>query len=195
MNRNLPNSVISEKIAANLKSGKLKRILLQNFMCHSNFEVVFNKCVNVIVGLNGSGKSAILTAIAIGLGSRATATARSTNLKDLVRRGEHSAVIEITLANDGIDSYERKLFEMRANSNFFKTFPTHFHFQTRILVIRLQSCEQSTQRLVHRHINSRMNRDVLSRVLARTSSKCACASTSKWKIQCSSSIKTRLDHF
>lgn len=99
-------STMEEKLAANLKSGKVKKIYLQNFMCHSNFEVNMNSCINIIVGLNGSGKSAILTAIAIGLGSKATATSRSTNLKDLVRRGQPSATIEITLANDGIDSYE-----------------------------------------------------------------------------------------
>lgn len=93
-------------IAADLKSGKIKKIVLKNFMCHANFEVKLNQCVNIFMGLNGSGKSAILTAIAIGLGSKAASTARSTNLKDLVRRGETAAKIEITLTNDGIDAYD-----------------------------------------------------------------------------------------
>lgn len=91
-----------------LKSGKIKKIQLKNFMCHSNFYVELNKNVNVFVGLNGSGKSAILTALAIGLGSKASSTSRSTNLKDLVKRGESSASIEITMSNDGIDSFESK---------------------------------------------------------------------------------------
>lgn len=94
---------------ANLKSGKIKKIHLRNFMCHANFEVELNTSVNVIVGLNGSGKSAILTAIAIGLGSKASSTSRSTNLKDLVKQGEASATIEITLTNDGLDSFEGKI--------------------------------------------------------------------------------------
>lgn len=89
-----------------LKSGKIKSIHLKNFMCHANFVVNLNKNVNVFVGLNGSGKSAILTAIAIGLGSKASSTSRSTNLKDLVKRGEASASIEIALTNDGLDSFE-----------------------------------------------------------------------------------------
>jgi signal recognition particle GTPase len=89
-----------------LKSGKIKSIRLRNFMCHANFSVDLNKNVNVFVGLNGSGKSAILTALAIGLGSKASSTSRSANLKDLVKRGEASASIEITLTNDGIDSFE-----------------------------------------------------------------------------------------
>jgi len=53
---------------------------------------------------------AILTAISIGLGGKASSTARSTNLKELVKRGESSATIEITLANDGIDSYEHDVY-------------------------------------------------------------------------------------
>lgn len=105
-----PSSVVLNNIQGNvaseLKSGRLKKIVLKNFMCHRNFEVNLNPNVNVFVGLNGSGKSAILTAIAIGLGSNAKSTARSTNLKDLVRRGETTATIEITLSNDGVDSYD-----------------------------------------------------------------------------------------
>lgn len=101
---------IEDKIEANLRSGKIKKIYLQNFMCHRNFEVNLNKCVNIIVGLNGSGKSAILTALSIGLGGKASSTARSTNLKELVKRGETSATIEITLANDGLDSYEHDVY-------------------------------------------------------------------------------------
>lgn len=91
------------------KSGKIKKIRLMNFMCHSNFEVHLNRNVNVFVGLNGSGKSAILTALAIGLGSKASSTSRSTSLKDLVKQGETSATIEITLTNDGFDTYEGEL--------------------------------------------------------------------------------------
>jgi structural maintenance of chromosomes protein 6 len=93
----------------NLKSGKILRIHLKNFMCHSNFVVNLNKNTNVFVGLNGSGKSAILAAMTIGLGGNASSTARSTNLKDLVKQGTTGASIEITISNDGIDAFERKL--------------------------------------------------------------------------------------
>lgn len=105
-----PSSIVLNNmqgsVASELKSGRLKKIVLKNFMCHRNFEVNLNQNVNVFVGLNGSGKSAILTAISIGLGSNAKSTARSTNLKDLVKRGETTATIEITLSNDGVDSYD-----------------------------------------------------------------------------------------
>lgn len=99
-----------EKIDLSLKSGKIKKIWLRNFMCHSNFEVELNQNINVLVGLNGSGKSAILTALAIGLGSKASSTARSSSLKDLVKQGEPSATIEITLTNDGYDAFEQNVY-------------------------------------------------------------------------------------
>lgn len=91
-----------------LKSGKIIRIHLKNFMCHTNFAVDLNKNTNVFVGLNGSGKSAILAALTIGLGGNASSTARSTNLRDLVKQGTTTATIEITISNDGIDAFERK---------------------------------------------------------------------------------------
>jgi chromosome segregation ATPase len=42
--------------------------------------VAESKRFNIIVGLNGSGKSAILTAISIGLCGKASSTACSTSL-------------------------------------------------------------------------------------------------------------------
>lgn len=41
----------------------------------------FNERVNLLVGNNGSGKSAILTALVVGLGCKASATNRSSNIK------------------------------------------------------------------------------------------------------------------
>lgn len=64
-----------------MRSGKVIQIVLKNFMCHSNLVVNFNNRINLLVGNNGSGKSAILTALIIGLGSKSTATSRCNNMK------------------------------------------------------------------------------------------------------------------
>ena len=40
--------------------GIIKRISLNNFMCHGEFEWNPNKNVNFVTGANGSGKSSIL---------------------------------------------------------------------------------------------------------------------------------------
>lgn len=81
--------------------GKLKKVLLKNFMCHDHFEIEFNPCVNFIHGRNGSGKSAIATAIVLGFGQRATATNRGVAVKCFIKRGRRMATIEITLHNRG----------------------------------------------------------------------------------------------
>lgn len=61
-------------------AGVLKKIKLVNFMCHSHFEMTFNPRINFISGCNGSGKSAIQTAIVIGLGGVASKTNRSSKI-------------------------------------------------------------------------------------------------------------------
>lgn len=164
-----------------LKSGKIKKIHLRNFMCHANFEVNLNKNVNVFVGLNGSGKSAILSALTIGLGSKASSTARSTSLKDLVKQGEVSSTIEITIMNDGIDSYEGES-KKPCGGTFFTNNRTIF--QKKSTAKRLLLSAQSTPTLVLPHTSSRARRDESSPLLARISTNSLCALTFKSKTQC-----------
>ena len=54
---------------------------MKNFMCHDAMMVEFNEKINFIVGANGSGKSAILTALTVGLGARARDTDRGPSIK------------------------------------------------------------------------------------------------------------------
>lgn len=60
--------------------GCIHSIHVRNFFCHDNLEVTLNRNVNFIVGRNGSGKSAVLTALVVGLGGRASTTNRGTSL-------------------------------------------------------------------------------------------------------------------
>ena len=46
---------------------QLKKLTLNNFMCVAHAELDFNNGVNLIVGSNGQGKSAVLQAIALCL--------------------------------------------------------------------------------------------------------------------------------
>lgn len=50
-------------------------------MCHENLLMEFNDKINLLVGNNGSGKSAIITALAIGLGADARVTNRGKSNK------------------------------------------------------------------------------------------------------------------
>ncbi|XP_043262042.1 structural maintenance of chromosomes protein 6 [Colletes gigas] len=92
------------------KAGKIKKILVRNFMCHDAMEVILNPNVNFIVGRNGSGKSAILTALTVGLGARANITSRGTSVKSFIKKGKHSAMVEVTLLNKGPMAYKPDVY-------------------------------------------------------------------------------------
>lgn len=79
---------------------------LRNFMCHSLLEVEFKKNVNFLTGRNGSGKSAILTALVVGLGAKASLTNRGNSVKGFIKMGQSSAYVEITLYNQGVGAYK-----------------------------------------------------------------------------------------
>jgi structural maintenance of chromosomes protein 6 len=63
-------------------------IRLSNKQCHKRLEINFGDKINFVIGHNGSGKSAILTALTICLGGKANATNRATSLKSLIKEGE-----------------------------------------------------------------------------------------------------------
>lgn len=94
------------------EAGIIKRIQVENFMCHRKLSVELCRNVNFIHGQNGSGKSAILAAIQICLGAGARRTHRAKNLKDLIRKGygadssSTTAKVRVTLLNHGQDAYE-----------------------------------------------------------------------------------------
>uniref|UniRef100_A0A672LYN5 Structural maintenance of chromosomes protein 6-like n=1 Tax=Sinocyclocheilus grahami TaxID=75366 RepID=A0A672LYN5_SINGR len=96
--------------------GIIESISLKNFMCHSllgPFE--FGPNVNFVVGNNGSGKSAVLTALIVALGGKAHTTNRGSSLKVFVKEGESSADVSITLRNRGRDAYKPEVFGQSIN--------------------------------------------------------------------------------
>lgn len=90
--------------------GVIESISLKNFMCHSRLTMRFPSSINFVVGHNGSGKSAVLTAIIVGLGGKASSTSRGTSLKTLIKTGASFAVIEISLRNNGDDPIRPDVF-------------------------------------------------------------------------------------
>ena len=90
--------------------GIIESISLKNFMCHSRLTMKFSSSVNFIVGHNGSGKSAVLSGIVVGLGGKAISTSRGTSLKTLIKTGCNFAVVEIVLRNNGDDPVKPHLY-------------------------------------------------------------------------------------
>ncbi|XP_017140539.2 structural maintenance of chromosomes protein 6 [Drosophila miranda] len=88
------------------RCGKVISIHLENFMCHESFTVEFGPNTNFLVGKNGSGKSATITALTVGMGGNARATSRAASITKLIKNGETSAKIEITLCNVGLSPFD-----------------------------------------------------------------------------------------
>ncbi|GAB0493466.1 hypothetical protein MMPV_004748 [Pyropia vietnamensis] len=79
--------------------GILEKVRVENFMCHSCFEFDFGPNINIINGQNGSGKSAIVAALQIGLGVKASKTERARKISDHIMHGKEWALISIRIRN------------------------------------------------------------------------------------------------
>jgi ATP-dependent RNA helicase DDX6/DHH1 len=91
----LATQIIQEKYSfgsdepnAPSEHGILERVECYNFMCHDHFQVELGPLINFIVGKNGSGKSAVLTAITLCLGGKASTTNRGQSLKSFIKEGK-----------------------------------------------------------------------------------------------------------
>ncbi|KAI8975013.1 hypothetical protein BDB01DRAFT_383344 [Pilobolus umbonatus] len=69
------------------QSGTIEQMELINFMCHAHLKVDFGPKINFVIGHNGSGKSAILTALTVVLGASANTTQRGKSLNALIKEG------------------------------------------------------------------------------------------------------------
>ena len=79
-------------------------------MCHDKLHVELGPLINFIVGLNGSGKSAVLTAITLCLGGKTSSTNRGASLKSLIKSDRDQAILIVKLKNQGNDAYQPDVF-------------------------------------------------------------------------------------
>ncbi|TIB65355.1 hypothetical protein E3P77_02739 [Wallemia ichthyophaga] len=93
-------------------AGIIQYVEVYNFMCHKYLSspVDLGPQLNFIIGHNGSGKSAILTAITLALGGRATATNRGSSLKSFIKSGQSQAQIILKLKNEGTEAYKQDVY-------------------------------------------------------------------------------------
>jgi hypothetical protein len=72
-------------------SGIIETVTCSNFMCHGYLQVDVGPLINFVIGHNGSGKSAVLTALTICLGGKASSTNRGGSLKAFIKEGQEYA--------------------------------------------------------------------------------------------------------
>ncbi|CEP11990.1 hypothetical protein [Parasitella parasitica] len=121
------------------EAGTISRVEVVNFMCHKFLQIDLGPKINFIIGHNGSGKSAILTAITVALGANANATNRAKSVSSFIKEGTRyvwlcreassvlltcessAAIVTIHLTNNGPNAYrpdvypERIIVERRIN--------------------------------------------------------------------------------
>lgn len=90
--------------------GIIETVTCFNFMCHTRLHVELGPLLNFIVGENGSGKSAVLTAITLCLGAKASSTNRGGSLKSFIKEGQDHSSIQVKLKNKGEGAYQPEAF-------------------------------------------------------------------------------------
>ncbi|KAI0647716.1 P-loop containing nucleoside triphosphate hydrolase protein [Trametes meyenii] len=88
--------------------GIIESIEMHQFMCHKYLTFSLGPQINFIVGHNGSGKSASLSALTVALGGKATSTGRGSGLKSFIREGQSVAEVTVMLKNQGEEAYRPK---------------------------------------------------------------------------------------
>lgn len=90
--------------------GIIEEIRCQNFMCHERLTVQLGPLINFIIGHNGSGKSAVLTALILCLGGKAAATSRGHSLKSFIKEGRDKSTLTVKIKNQGSSAYKPELY-------------------------------------------------------------------------------------
>jgi len=86
--------------------GVIEEVQCKNFMCHANLTIRLGPLINFIIGHNGSGKSAVLTALQLCLGGKATSTNRGQSLKHFIKTGAEQATLTVKIKNQGETAYQ-----------------------------------------------------------------------------------------
>ncbi|KAH9295863.1 hypothetical protein KI387_039451, partial [Taxus chinensis] len=77
--------------------GNIVEIEIHNFMTYNHLMSKPGPRLNLVIGPNGTGKSSLVCAIAIGLAGEPQLLGRASNIGDYVKRGEESGWIKISL--------------------------------------------------------------------------------------------------
>ena len=142
-----PNK-IGDNAAA--ESGIIESITCFNFMCHERLHVELGPLINFVVGENGSGKSAVLTALTLCLGGKASDTNRGGSLKSFVKEGQDHGSLVVKLKNAGSDAYQHDVYgdSIIIERHFSKTGSSGFKIKTsqgRIMSTKKQEVDEISE--------------------------------------------------
>ncbi|CAM9191784.1 unnamed protein product, partial [Phaeothamnion confervicola] len=100
------------------RRGCIMSVRMHDFLTYSDVNFKVGPRLNLVVGPNGTGKSSIVCALALGLGGSPKVLGRSDNLGDFVRHETDEAHVEIRLwAGPNEDFVVRRTFQRRGRSS------------------------------------------------------------------------------
>ena len=101
--------------------GSIVKITLTNFVTYDYCEIFPGPQMNMIIGPNGTGKSTIVCAIALGLGGPPSLLGRAKNIAEFVKTGEEEATIAIELKKVGVRNIViQRIFRRTDNQNTWR---------------------------------------------------------------------------
>ncbi|KAJ3342599.1 Structural maintenance of chromosomes protein 5 [Entophlyctis luteolus] len=100
--------------------GAILKITLTNFVTYNHVEFSPGPYLNMVIGPNGTGKSTIVCAIALGLGGKPEILGRAKEIKEFVKKNQETAVIEIELKTKTGSAIIERSFKHTANTSMWK---------------------------------------------------------------------------
>ncbi|XP_053681071.1 structural maintenance of chromosomes protein 5 [Anopheles nili] len=99
--------------------GKIASVSLQNFVTYDSVVLYPDEYLNIILGPNGTGKSAIVAGIVLGMGGTCKLLSRCENIDSYIKNGKDSATIRISIYHDNqrtVQWFTRKFDHNRTNT-------------------------------------------------------------------------------
>ncbi|KAG9292682.1 hypothetical protein G9A89_008268 [Geosiphon pyriformis] len=121
--------------------GSIVRVQLKNFVTYDAVEFRPGPNLNMIIGPNGTGKSTIVCAIALGLGWNTTLLGRAKEISDFVKHGATNAEIEIELKCQNKNIIINRKIKKEKNSSSWqinRQSATHREVLARIHALNIQ---------------------------------------------------------
>ncbi|CAI2185097.1 6636_t:CDS:10, partial [Funneliformis geosporum] len=111
---------LSTNAAIKHQIGSIVRVNLKNFVTYDSVEFYPGPNLNMIIGPNGTGKSTIVCAIALGLGWNTPLLGRAREISEFVKHGQERASIEIELKNKRTNVVIMRIIKKANNTSQWK---------------------------------------------------------------------------
>ncbi|KAJ3121956.1 Structural maintenance of chromosomes protein 5 [Nowakowskiella sp. JEL0407] len=108
------------KLSGGYCEGAIVRVKLQNFVTYDSLEFYPGPNLNMIIGPNGTGKSTIVCAIALGLGGTPNLLGRQKEIQDFIKSGKKNGSVEIELKGKKKNLVLKRDFMLGSNKNTWK---------------------------------------------------------------------------